>query len=148
MRKVKFDKKLCNTCHSCEIACALKHSPYDDINELMAIEPKPIPRIVINLKKDKVNMQKCLFCKKPKCVEACEEKAIEKREDGFVEFFEDKCTGCWKCIEACPFKAIYKNEDANVAVRCDLCLDADKPSCVGACITHALVAVEGSVEDA
>lgn len=146
MRKIKFDKKNCNTCHSCEIACALKHSPYEDINELMGTEPQPIPRINIVIKRNKVNMQKCVFCKKPKCVEACEYEAIEKKEDGFVEFYDDKCTGCWKCIEACPFDAIYKNEVENIAVRCDLCMDRDTPACVGACHTHALILTEGEGE--
>lgn len=146
MRKIKFDKKSCNTCHSCEIACALKHSDAEDIHEIANLEPKPIPRIIIRLKKGKVNMQKCVFCKKPKCVEACEENAIEKKEDGFVEFYDDKCTGCWKCIEACPFDAIYKNEIDNIAVRCDLCLDSDEPSCVGACHTDALIVAEGKSE--
>lgn len=88
-------------------------------------------------------MYKCVFCKKPKCVEACEYDAIEKKDDGYVEFYDDKCTGCWKCIEACPFDAIYKNEDDNIAVRCDLCLDADTPSCVSACHTDALKVEEG-----
>jgi carbon-monoxide dehydrogenase iron sulfur subunit len=146
LRKVKFDKKVCTTCHICEIACALKHSPHDDINEIFGDEHPPIARIKINLKKGKVNMQKCVFCKKPKCVEACEYDAIEKKEDGFVEFYDDKCTGCWECIEACPFDAISKNEADNIAVRCDLCLDADKPSCVSACSTEALTCMEAEAE--
>jgi carbon-monoxide dehydrogenase iron sulfur subunit len=87
-----------------------------------------------------------MFCKNPKCVEACEDDAIEKLDDGYVEFYEDKCTGCWKCIDACPFDAVSKNEADDVAVRCDLCLDADEPSCVGACHTHALILVESEGE--
>lgn len=146
MRKIKFIKNQCNTCHSCEIACALKHSPSENIDEVANIIPRPVPRIHIIFKKDKLHMEKCVFCKNPKCVEACEYDAIKKHDDGYVEFFSDKCTACWECIEACPFDAIQKSLDENIVVKCDLCRDREVPSCVGSCHTEALVVVEGEVE--
>ncbi len=146
MRKIKLDKDKCVTCHTCEVACALKHSDADNVNDLIEIFPVPNSRLNIVLKKAKIHLQKCIHCKKPKCVEACEEGAITKLDDGVVVIDEAKCTGCWSCIEACPFNAMYKCEDGNIVIKCDLCLDLDVPACVSSCHTLALAVEEGKAE--
>ncbi len=146
MRKIKLDKDKCVSCHTCEVACALKHSEREIVEAAILKDPVPKSRLHIILKKAKLRLQKCVHCKKPKCIEACEEGAITKREDGVVLFDETKCTGCWSCIEACPFNAIYKCEDKKVAIRCDLCLDLEVPACVASCHTEALAVEVGEAE--
>ena len=141
LRKIKFDKNLCNTCHSCEIACGLKHSAVDDINLICTLPYNPVPRLQIIEKKSKPHVVRCVFCKNPKCVPACPEGAITQDEDGFVSIDAGKCDGCWQCIEACPFDAIRKFEAFNISVKCDLCLGAETPACVEACPVQALIVV-------
>ncbi len=81
-----------------------------------------------------------MLCKKPKCIEVCESKALHL-ENGIVALDENKCTGCWSCIEVCPFKSIFKNELLGVAVKCDLCKGKEELACVASCPTAALVAL-------
>ena len=146
MRKIKLDKDKCVSCHTCEVACALEHSGSEIVEAAILEQPVPNSRLKIIVKKAKLKLQKCVHCKKPKCIEVCEEDAITKREDGVVLFDETKCTGCWSCIEACPFNAIYKCEDKKVAIRCDLCLDLEVPACVASCHTEALAVEVGEAE--
>lgn len=146
MRKVKLNKDRCVSCHTCEVACADKHGSGDTIEEIYALVPIPRSRLHIDLRKAKLHLRKCVHCKKPKCVEACEEGAITKQPDGVVVIDEGKCTGCWSCIEACPFDAIFKDEVNNVPIRCDLCMDLEVPACVSSCHTQALAVEEGEAE--
>ena len=104
--------------------------------------PKPISRVHVTVKKDKIKILRCIHCKKPKCVDACENEAITKEEDERVVIDIEKCSGCWSCIEACPFDAISKNIELNIAVKCDLCGGAETLACVEACPTKALIMEE------
>jgi carbon-monoxide dehydrogenase iron sulfur subunit len=133
----RFIPKNCLACKSCELACALYHSSSNDINSAMAECPPPTSRLTIGYKSGKLHLTRCLHCKKPKCIEACESVAISKGEDGTVTIRQEKCTGCSKCIEACPFGAIQLYD--NKAVKCDLCNGAEELSCVTACMCGALV---------
>lgn len=146
MRKVKLNRDRCVSCHTCEVACAEKHSEGGLIEDWCYVEPGPKSRLHIETRKAKLFLRKCLHCKKPKCIEACEEGAITKLEDGRIIINKDKCTGCWSCIEACPFDAIFKDEEHNIPIRCDLCMDLDVPACVSSCHTHALGVEEGEAE--
>jgi len=132
---------LCVTCHSCENACALKHSDANSVAEIVERGLKPTPRILIIERKEKPWMIRCRFCKKPKCVEACETGAIIKLDDGYVSIDEEKCDGCGSCVEACPFDAIYMSE-IDKSVKCDLCLDLEVPACVYHCSVGALAVEE------
>ena len=146
MRKVKLNRDRCVSCHTCEIACAEKHSNGGTIEEFFAEVPQPKSRLHIIKKKANIRLLKCIHCKKPKCMDACEEGAISKEEDGRMVVDYDKCTGCWSCIDACPFDAIFKDEERNVPVRCDLCMDLEVPACVSSCHTMALAVEEGEPE--
>ena len=138
---MQFHSKLCVTCHSCENACAVKHSDADSVGEIVERGYHPTPRIRIVEKKGKARMIKCVFCKKPKCVEACPNDAIKQEEDGYVSISAEKCTGCGDCVEACPFGALQMS-DENISVKCDLCLDEEIPACVSACPVDALTVEE------
>lgn len=146
MRKVKLNKDLCVSCHTCEVACAEKHSNGGTIEDIYNEYPVPQSRLRITFRKGKPYLRKCVHCKKPKCIEACPEGAIIKQEDGVVMIDEGKCTGCWSCIEACPFDALTKCEEKNVVIRCDLCMDLSVPACVASCHTQALAIEEGEAE--
>jgi len=141
LRQVRFYSKLCVTCHSCENACAVKHSDTSSVSEAAERGLRLFPRIRITERKGKPKMVKCVFCKKPKCVEACPEKAIVQGEDGYVFIDDAKCDGCGSCISACPFEAIQMTGEGK-SVKCDLCLDDEIPACVYQCPVEALVVVD------
>jgi carbon-monoxide dehydrogenase iron sulfur subunit len=146
LRKVKLNKDRCVSCHTCEIACAEKHSNGGTIEEIYSDSSPTQSRLHIVMRKAKLHLLKCVHCKKPKCLEVCEEGAIYKQDDGVVTIDYEKCTGCWSCIDACPFNAIFKDEDRNVPIRCDLCVDLEVPACVTSCQTQALTVEEGEAE--
>ncbi len=55
-------------------------------------------------------------CAEAPCIEACNVRAIYKREDGAVIIDTDKCRGNKMCIAACPYEnVIYWNDALNIA---------------------------------
>ena len=90
MRKVKLNKDRCVSCHTCEVACAEKHGKGGSIEDVYYEIPVPLSRLHIVLRKAKLHLRKCVHCKKPKCIEACEEGAITKQDDGVVVIDEEK----------------------------------------------------------
>jgi carbon-monoxide dehydrogenase iron sulfur subunit len=100
--------------------------------------PIPYARMRIIVKKDKPVVQKCVHCKKPKCIDVCEHDAI-RIENSLVLVDHDKCTGCWECVDVCPFSAIIKDERLNVAIKCDACYGYERLACVSACKVGALM---------
>jgi carbon-monoxide dehydrogenase iron sulfur subunit len=137
MRKVKFDKALCIGCKQCHMACVVRHSESKDINLLRKEQNVMPPRLRIryNEVKDEITVNRCVMCKKPKCVEVCEYEGMVQDEDGFVQF-TDECTACLACVEACPFGAIFVEK--GTPYKCDLCLDYESPACVDACKVDAM----------
>jgi carbon-monoxide dehydrogenase iron sulfur subunit len=133
----RFVPKNCVACKSCELACALTHSVSGDINAAMYESPPPISRLTIGYKDGKLHLTRCLHCKRPKCIEACEEGAITKSNNGMVTINKERCTGCAKCVDACPFGAILMRE--HEVLKCDLCNGAAELSCVNACKCGALI---------
>lgn len=123
------------------MGCIERHSESGSFPEFIWEEPPLISRIRVTEKKGKFLTLKCLHCKNPKCMEACQEDAINK-VDGKVILDVEKCTGCWDCVDACPFKSIQKDEERNVAVKCDFCRGYDSQACVTSCPTDALMIVE------
>jgi len=84
----------------------------------------------------------CMHCDHPKCIDACQEKAIYKRQDGIVLVGEEKCTGCQVCIDACPYGALNYDEQRDAVVKCTLChhrIDKGlEPFCVTWCEDEAI----------
>jgi len=146
LKKVSFKADRCTACGSCSVACAIVHSRSKDVNRAADEWPAPRARIDIQEKGGKLVIVRCRNCKKAKCIDACEPKAISRNAEGYVLFNETLCNGCWKCIEACPFKAVVRSGDENKALKCDSCLDRKTPACVDACHTEALKVEEGAAE--
>jgi carbon-monoxide dehydrogenase iron sulfur subunit len=138
---IKIVPDLCTACKACEIACAERHSKSGRYPESIWETPRPVPRVKIVYKGPKMHAIRCFHCRKPTCLEACEEDAISK-VDGKVLIDLDKCNGCWSCVDACPFGSIQKDEDCEVAVKCDLCLGYDDQACIISCPTDALMYFE------
>jgi carbon-monoxide dehydrogenase iron sulfur subunit len=133
----RFVPKNCMACRSCELACALRHSTSGEINTAMSEYPPPLSRLTIGYKDGKLHLTRCLHCKRPKCTEVCEARAITKSDGGVVTIDSGRCTGCFQCVDACPFGAIQMRD--HEAVKCDLCNGAAELSCVTACQCGALI---------
>jgi uncharacterized Fe-S center protein len=61
-----------------------------------------------SMSKPTVNQEKCTGCKK--CMEHCQEKAIEVAQKAYIT---DHCVGCSRCIAVCPEGAIEINWNAS-----------------------------------
>ena len=147
-----IDIAKCSGCYSCQTACKDEHcgndwTPY--------AKPQPdIGQFWLHLKDDvqgsipKVKVtytpQLCNHCREPKCLPACPNGAIYRREDGFVLINPEKCVGCGACAKACPYGAIYKNKELGISQKCTGCahlLDNGykQPRCVENCPTDAII---------
>jgi carbon-monoxide dehydrogenase iron sulfur subunit len=106
----RFVPKNCTACESCELACALRHSASGEINAAVSEYPTPLSRLTIEFRDGKLHLTWCLHCKRPKCIEVCEARAITKRDNGAVTIDEDRGTGCFECVKVCPFGAIQTRD--------------------------------------
>jgi len=115
----------CSGCRLCTQICAIKH--FDEINPKKAslrIEARfPQPGIY----KPKV----CTQC--GKCMKACSEEAIYRRDDGAYIVIKEKCTKCGECIKACVPGVIFQHPDIDYVIICDNCFE-----CTNLCNTGAI----------
>lgn len=138
---VDIDK--CTGCHQCELACAIEHSQYDDIEKMALNGETPGYRILITTKNGKLRASTCRMCKKPACLEACPEDAISRlSESEPVLLDQKKCTGHARCVVACPFDIMFIKPGAKIAIKCDLCAERQaagmEPACIESCPTGAI----------
>ncbi len=136
--------ELCVGCHTCELACAIEHSQYDDIEQMALHGETPGYRILITTKNGKLKASTCRQCKKPACVEACPEGAIRRLADGKpVLLDQEKCAGHARCVEACPFDIMFMKPGGKIAIKCDLCIRRQaagkEPACIESCPTRAIM---------
>lgn len=87
---------------------------------------------------------RCNHCDDAPCVEICPVTALYTREDGIVDFDDDRCIGCKACTQACPYDALYMDPVKNTAAKCNYCshrVDVGlEPACVVVCPEEAIIA--------
>ncbi len=146
-----IDVAKCSGCYSCQMACKDEFadndwSPYSKPQpdtgqfwtKLKEDVQGTIPKVKVSY-----TVQMCNHCRNPKCMPACTNDAIYRREDGFIIINPEKCNGCGACQNACPYGAIYKNEKIGICQKCTGCahlLDNGykMPRCVENCPTDAI----------
>ena len=129
-----FNRDKCTGCGACVVACMDRNST--DLNSQHSFR---------KVWEDKNNgdlcfdMNFCVHCNEPACLEACKFGAVSKNEQGLVMIDSEKCVACGACARACPYKAINKGKSA---YKCDGCADRTAlglaPVCVDACRFGAL----------
>ena len=135
---VRLDR--CMGCHSCEMACAVAHSAGQSLYSALGETPAPKPRVYVEwVAPDKSVPVLCRHCEEAPCMHACIAGAISRSQAGVVTTDQDQCIGCWTCVMVCPYGVIGRQLEAHKAYRCDRCPDRDRPACVDACPTRALV---------
>ncbi|MFL2956821.1 MAG: 4Fe-4S dicluster domain-containing protein [Candidatus Thalassarchaeaceae archaeon] len=79
----------------------------------------------------------------------CPTTALFTREDGIVDFDDDRCIGCKSCMQACPYDALYIDPNKGTAAKCNYCAHriehSYEPACVIVCPTEAIVS--GDLDD-
>jgi tetrathionate reductase subunit B len=115
--KMALDVERCIGCHACSVACKVENNV-------------PLGRFrtkVYYLDQGKFPKTKrfflptlCMQCEDTPCLNACDNKAIERGADGIVRVIPDKCDHLGACETACPYAAIGCDEN-DVADKCDFC---------------------------
>ncbi len=136
-----IDNRKCIGCHACTTACKSEHDVAVGVNRtyVKQVEKGEFPdtrRIF--------SVMRCNHCTDAPCVEICPVEALYTREDGIVDFDNNRCIGCKSCMQACPYDALYIDPETNTAAKCNYCahrVDVGRePACVSVCPEHAIIA--------
>ncbi len=136
-----IDNRKCIGCHACTTACKSEHDVAIGVNRtyVKQVEKGEFPdtrRIF--------SVMRCNHCTDAPCVEICPVEALFTREDGIVDFDNNRCIGCKSCMQACPYDALYIDPDTSTAAKCNYCahrVDVGRePACVAVCPEHAIIA--------
>lgn len=124
---IVVDPDKCTGCHSCEMACSIKHfgkcSPY--LSRIRIHEFRHVNTYI---------PVTCAACEDPVCIKVCPTNARLRLASGAIVTDESKCIGCRACTYACPFGAVVVNPENHKSMSCDLCMDDEMgPWCVKAC---------------
>ncbi len=136
-----IDNRKCIGCHACTTACKSEHDVAVGVNRTYV---KQVEKGVFPNTRRIFSVMRCNHCTDAPCVEICPVEALHIREDGIVDFDNNRCIGCKSCMQACPYDALYIDPDTNTAAKCNYCahrIDVGRaPACVDVCPEHAIIA--------
>lgn len=145
LQKMKYgfiiDNRKCIGCHACTTACKSEHDVAVGVNRtyVKQVEKGEFPNT-----RRIFSVMRCNHCTDAPCVEICPVEALYTREDGIVDFDNNRCIGCKSCMQACPYDALYIDPDNNTAAKCNYCSHrvevGREPACVTVCPEHAIIA--------
>ena len=136
-----IDNRKCIGCHACTTACKSEHDVAVGVNRtyVKQVEKGEFPNT-----RRIFSVMRCNHCTDAPCVEICPVEALYTREDGIVDFDNNRCIGCKSCMQACPYDALYIDPDNKTAAKCNYCahrVDVGRaPACVEVCPEHAIIA--------
>ena len=136
-----IDNRKCIGCHACTTACKSEHDVAIGVNRtyVKQVEKGEFPNT-----RRIFSVMRCNHCTDAPCVEICPVEALYTREDGIVDFDNNRCIGCKSCMQACPYDALYIDPNTNTAAKCNYCahrIDVGRePACVTVCPEHAIIA--------
>ncbi len=135
-----IDNRKCIGCHACTTACKSEHDVAVGVNRTWVKQTEkgeyPNTRRLFSV-------LRCNHCTDAPCVEICPVEALYTRDDGIVDFNNDRCIGCKSCMQACPYDALYIDPKTETAAKCNYCahrVDIGlEPACVNVCPEHAII---------
>jgi len=136
-----IDNRKCIGCHACTTACKSEHDVAIGVNRtyVKQVEKGEFPNT-----RRIFSVMRCNHCTDAPCVEICPVEALYTRDDGIVDFDNNRCIGCKSCMQACPYDALYIDPDNKTAAKCNYCahrVDVGRaPACVDVCPEHAIIA--------
>lgn len=147
-----IDISKCTGCYSCFLACRDEHynndyppvSAAQPLNGQFWMQIAEIERGSFPKPKLSYIPIPCMHCKNAPCINASENGAVYRRQDGIVIIDPEKAKGQTAIVNSCPYRVIFWNEEKQIPQKCTLCahhLDKGEevPRCVEACPTGALV---------
>ena len=157
MKKLYYDPKKCTGCKTCELVCAVGHSPSKDLYTAILEENLALPSVRVHFVAEAnygfgytegqtialpAYPLACCHCKDHPCVSACIASALSYSSEKGLFFNKERCVGCWMCIMVCPYGAVRPDKRNAKSVRCDLCADINDPRCAKSCPTKAILYIE------
>ena len=136
-----IDNRKCIGCHACTTACKSEHDVAIGVNRtyVKQVEKGEFPNT-----RRIFSVMRCNHCSDAPCVEICPVEALYTRDDGIVDFDNNRCIGCKSCMQACPYDALYIDPDNRTAAKCNYCAHRVEvgraPACVEVCPEHAIIA--------
>jgi Fe-S-cluster-containing dehydrogenase component len=134
-----IDQRTCIGCHACTVACKTENDvPLGQFRTWVKyVDQGQFPDTTRSF-----GVMRCNHCTDAPCVKICPTQALFKRDDGIVDFDNERCIGCKSCMQACPYDAIYIDENTHTAAKCNMCahrVDNElEPACVVVCPTHSI----------
>ncbi|ASQ89580.1 4Fe-4S ferredoxin [Prosthecochloris sp. GSB1] len=141
-----IDGRKCIGCHACTVACKSENEVPLGVNRTWVkyVEKGKFPDT-----RRYFTVLRCNHCQDPPCVDICPVEALQKREDGIVDFDGRRCIGCKACGQACPYGALYIDPETHTSAKCNYCAHRNeigmKPACVVTCPQQAIVS--GDLDD-
>ncbi len=141
-----IDNRKCIGCHACTVACKSEHDVPIGVNRTWV---KQVEKGTFPDSRRLFSVMRCNHCTDAPCVEICPVEALYIRDDGIVDFDNDRCIGCKACMQACPYDVLYIDPNTQTAAKCNYCahrVDVGlEPACVNVCPEHAIIS--GDMED-
>lgn len=141
-----IDGRKCIGCHACTVACKSENQVPLGVNRTWVkyVEKGKFPDT-----RRYFTVLRCNHCEDPPCVNICPVEALQKRDDGIVDFDKRRCIGCKACGQACPYGALYIDPESHTSGKCNYCAHRKeigmKPACVVTCPQQAIVS--GDLDD-
>lgn len=135
-----IDNRKCIGCHACTVACKSEHDVPIGVNRTFV---KQVEKGVFPDTQRMFSVLRCNHCEDAPCVTICPVTALYTREDGIVDFNNNRCIGCKSCMQACPYDALYIDPETSTAAKCNYCahrVDIGlEPACVNICPEEAII---------
>ena len=135
-----IDNRKCIGCHACTVACKSEHDVPVGVNRTWV---KQTEKGTFPDTRRLFSVMRCNHCEDAPCVTICPVEALYTREDGVVDFNNNRCIGCKSCMQACPYDSLYIDPETQTAAKCNYCaprIDVGlEPACVNVCPEHAII---------